>query len=142
MLNIVIDIDTQKVYDEVYAITSHTGKAAGNIDGISLSEDEIRIIEPFMKESTGELGDILSYYGTLSVNSDKISVSLSMPSNWKESLKDSLSQCISNYISNSICQRWFSISDKEDVKYYADKVLVNEKNINKILSEREKPQRQ
>ena len=95
-----------------------------------------------MKESTGELGDILSYYGTLSVNSDKISVSLSMPSNWKESLKDSLSQCISNYISNSICQRWFSISDKEDVKYYADKVLVNEKNINKILSERGKPQRQ
>lgn len=142
MLDIVIDIYTQKVYDEVYAITSYTGKAAGNIDGISLSEDEIRIIEPFIKESARELGDILSYYGTLSVNSDKISVSLSMPSNWKESLKDSLSQCISNYISNSICQRWFSISDKEDVKYYADKVLVNEKNINKILSEREKPQRQ
>ena len=59
MLDIVIDIDTQKVYDEVYAITSHTGKAAGNIDGISLSEDEIRIIEPFMKEiMTDQLPDI------------------------------------------------------------------------------------
>lgn len=140
-MDIVIEIDTKTIYDEVYAVTSHTGRAAGNIDAISLSEDEIKIIDPFMKESASELSDVISTYGTISFDSNSININFILPSNWKEDAKPTLTQCLKNYISNSICQRWFAMTNREDVKYYADKVVVNATNITKLLCERKKPVR-
>lgn len=140
-MDIVIEIDTKTIYDEVYAVTSHTGRAAGNIDAISLSEDEIKIIDPFMKESASELSDVISTYGTISFDSNSININFILPSNWKEDAKPTLTQCLKNYISNSICQRWFAMTNREDVKYYADKVIVNATNITKLLCERKKPVR-
>lgn len=140
-MDIVIEIDTKTIYDEVYAVTSHTGRAAGNIDAISLSEDEIKIIDSFMKESASELSDVISTYGTISFDSNSINIYFILPSNWKEDAKPTLTQCLKNYISNSICQRWFAMTNREDVKYYADKVIVNATNITKLLCERKKPVR-
>nr|DAU87699.1 MAG TPA: hypothetical protein [Caudoviricetes sp.] len=140
-MDVNITIESSKIYDDVYVITSHTGKAIGDIDRISLSKDEIKIIESFMKESVSELNDIVSSYGSLSFDADNITIELKLPSNWKESLLPSLEQCIKNYVSNSICQRWYSITNKEDVKYYADKVIVNANNITKFLHEHKKPER-
>jgi len=141
MMEVIISICTKEIYKDVYAITSHTGKAIEDIDKVSLSEDDIRIIEPFMKESASELSDVISSYGTLSFDSDTIRVDLSLPSNWKEDVKPTLTQCIKNYISNSICQRWFAITRNDYVKYYADKVVVNSNNIIKLLCERNRPER-
>lgn len=140
-MDVVIEIDTKTIYDEVYAVTSHTGRAAGNIDAISLSEDEIKIIDSFMKESASELSDAISTYGTISFDSNSININFILPSNWKEDAKPTLTQCLKNYISNSICQRWFAMTNREDVKYYADKVIVNATNITKLLCERKKPVR-
>lgn len=141
MMEVNISIGTNEIYEDVYAITSNTGKAMENIEKVSLTEDEIRIIEPFMKESASELSDVISSYGTLTFDSDSIDVNFSLPSNWKEDAKPTLTQCMKNYISNSICQRWFAMTNKEDVKYYAEKVVVNAANITKLLCERKKPTR-
>lgn len=141
MMEVNISIGTNEIYEDVYAITSNTGKAMENIEKVSLTEDEIRIIEPFMKESASELSDVISSYGTLTFDSDSIDVNFSLPSNWKEDAKPTLTQCLKNYISNSICQRWFAMTNKEDVKYYAEKVVVNAANITKLLCERKKPTR-
>lgn len=141
MMEVNISIGTNEIYEDVYAITSNTGKAMENIEKVSLTEDEIRIIEPFMKESASELSDVISSYGTLTFDSDSIDVNFSLPSNWKEDAKPTLTQCIKNYISNSICQRWFAMTNKEDVKYYAEKVVVNAASITKLLCERKKPTR-
>lgn len=141
MMEVKIAISTAEIYEDVYAVTAHTGKAMENIDRVSLSEDEMLIIEPFMKESASELSDVISSYGTLEFGTDSIDVSLSLPPNWKEEAKPTLTQCMKNYISNSICQRWFGITNKEDVKYYADKVAVNSNNIIKLLCERIRPKR-
>lgn len=105
-MDIVIEIDTKTIYDEVYAVTSHTGRAAGNIDAISLSEDEIKIIDPFMKESVYDLSDVISSYGNLSIIGDTILISFSLPPNWKDN-KNALIQCVRNYILNSICKNGF-----------------------------------
>lgn len=142
MMEVNISIGTNEIYDDVYAITSNTGKAMEDIDKASLSEDDMSIIGPFFNESASELGGIISNYGTVSFDSDSISVSLLLPSNWDEGVKDSLAQCIKNYISNSICQRWFYISKKDDSEYYSEKVTVNAKNMESLLNRHKKPERE
>lgn len=105
-MDINITIEVRNIYEDVYAITSQTGKAVDNIDKISLSEDEIRIIDPLMKESVYDLSDVISSYGNLSIIGDTILISFSLPPNWKDN-KNALIQCIRNYISNSICKNGF-----------------------------------
>lgn len=140
-MDVNITIEEERIYKDVYAITAHTGKAAEDMDKISMSEDESSVIDPFLKESAAELSDVISTYGTIEYGDGSISINFSLPSNWKESVKPTLEQCLVNYLSNSICQRWFAMTNKEDVKYYSDKVVVNATNIIKLLCERTKPKR-
>lgn len=140
-MDVNITIGEERIYKDVYAITAHTGKASEDMDKISVSEDESSVIEPFLKESAAELSDVISTYGTIEYGDGNISINFSLPSNWKESAKPTLEQCLANYLSNSICQRWFAMTNKEDVKYYSDKVVVNATNIIKLLCERTKPKR-
>lgn len=140
-MNVVISIQEERIYNDVYAITAHTGKASDNMDKISASEDEAGIIELFLRESASELSDVISTYGTIEYGDGVLNINFDLPSNWKDTAKPTLEQCLVNYLSNSICQRWFAMTNKEDVKYYSDKVVVNATNIIKLLCERIKPKR-
>lgn len=140
-MNVIISIQEERIYNDVYAITAHTGKASDNMDKISASEDEAGIIEPFLRESASELSDVISTYGTIEYGDGVLNINFDLPSNWKDTAKPTLEQCLVNYLSNSICQRWFAMTNKEDVKYYSDKVVVNATNIIKLLCERIKPKR-
>lgn len=140
-MNVIISIQEERIYNDVYAITAHTGKASDNMDKISASEDEAGIIESFLRESASELSDVISTYGTIEYGDGVLNINFDLPSNWKDTAKPTLEQCLVNYLSNSICQRWFAMTNKEDVKYYSDKVVVNAKNIIKLLCERIKPKR-
>lgn len=140
-MDVNITIGEERIYKDVYAITAHTGKASEDMDKISVSEDESSVIEPFLKESAAELSDVISTYGTISYGEGVINIDFILPANWKDSVKPTLEQCLGNYLTNSICQRWFAMTNKDDVKYYADKVVVNATNIIKLLCERIKPKR-
>jgi hypothetical protein len=140
-MNVIISIQEERIYNDVYAITAHTGKASDNMDKISASEDEAGIIELFLRESASELSDVISTYGTIEYGDGVLNINFDLPSNWKDTAKPTLEQCLVNYLSNSICQRWFAMTNKEDVKYYSDKVVVNATNIIKLLCERIKPKR-
>lgn len=140
-MNVIISIQEERIYNDVYAITAHTGKASDNMDKISASEDEAGIIESFLRESASELSDVISTYGTIEYGDGVLNINFDLPSNWKDTAKPTLAQCLVNYLSNSICQRWFAMTNKEDVKYYSDKVVVNATNIIKLLCERIKPKR-
>lgn len=140
-MNVIISIQEERIYNDVYAITAHTGKASDNMDKISASEDEAGIIELFLRESASELSDVISTYGTIEYGDGVLNINFDLPSNWKDMAKPTLEQCLVNYLSNSICQRWFAMTNKEDVKYYSDKVVVNATNIIKLLCERIKPKR-
>lgn len=140
-MNVIISIQEERIYNDVYAITAHTGKASDNMDKISASEDEAGTIELFLRESASELSDVISTYGTIEYGDGVLNINFDLPSNWKDTAKPTLEQCLVNYLSNSICQRWFAMTNKEDVKYYSDKVVVNATNIIKLLCERIKPKR-
>lgn len=140
-MNVIISIQEERIYNDVYAITAHTGKASDNMDKISASEDEAGIIELFLRESASELSDVISTYGTIEYGDGVLNINFDLPSNWKDTAKPTLEQCLVNYLSNSICQRWLAMTNKEDVKYYSDKVVVNATNIIKLLCERIKPKR-
>lgn len=140
-MEISITIQEEKVYSEVYAITAHTGKALEKMDKVSATEDESSVLTPFLNESTAELSDVIASFGTISYGAGTIDLSFSLPSNWKESVKPTLEQCLINYLTNSVCQRWFAMTNRDDVKYYADKVVVNAANIIKLLCERKRPER-
>lgn len=140
-MNVIISIQEERIYNDVYAITAHTGKASDNMDKISASEDEAGIIELFLRESASELSDVISTYGTIEYGDGVLNINFDLPSNWKDTAKPTLEQCLVNYLSSSICQRWFAMTNKEDVKYYSDKVVVNATNIIKLLCERIKPKR-
>lgn len=140
-MNVIISIQEERIYNDVYAITAHTGKASDNMDKISASEDEAGIIELFLRESASELSDVISTYGTIEYGDGVLNINFDLPSNWKDTAKPTLEQCLVNYLSYSICQRWFAMTNKEDVKYYSDKVVVNATNIIKLLCERIKPKR-
>lgn len=140
-MNVIISIQEERIYNDVYAITAHTGKASDNMDKISASEDEAGIIELFLRESASKLSDVISTYGTIEYGDGVLNINFDLPSNWKDTAKPTLEQCLVNYLSNSICQRWFAMTNKEDVKYYSDKVVVNATNIIKLLCERIKPKR-
>lgn len=140
-MEIQVTIQESDIYSVVYAITAHTGKALESMDKISATEDESSVLQPFLNESTAELSDVIASFGTISYGDGTIDLSFSLPSNWKESVKPTLQQCLTNYLTNSVCQRWFAMTNRDDVKYYADKVVVNAANITKLLCERKRPER-
>ena len=140
-MNVNISIQEGSIYDEVYAITAHTGKALERMDKVSATEDESSVLRPFLNESTAELSGVIASFGTISYGTGTIDLSFSLPSNWNDRVKPTLEQCLMNYLTNSVCQRWFAMTNRDDVKYYAEKVVVNAANIIKLLCERKRPER-
>lgn len=141
-MDVSITINTEDVLNDVYIVSGHTGKALENIDKVSATEDESNLLEPFFVEAASELSDVISSYGTLSYGSDSsLTITFQLPANWKQTAKPSLEKALHNYLVNSVCQRWFAVTNREDVKYYADKVVVNATNIVKLLCERIRPTR-
>lgn len=140
-MDVSVEIKNNDVLQNVYIVSGHTGKAMESMDKVSATEDETNVLEPFLVEAASELGDIVSSYGTLSYDADAITVNFVLPANWKSAAKPALEKALHNYLANSVCQRWFAMTNKEDVKYYVDKVAVNATNIIKLLCERTRPTR-
>ena len=141
-MDIIFSINKEFLYPEIYKVTGITGKTLGDIDKVSATEDEIRIVDRFFLEAGADLSGIISNHGSVSQSDTEYTITFSLPPNWKESVKDSLENNVQTYLINNICMKWFAVTNKEDVKYYADKLVTNATNIVRLLCERKKPERQ
>lgn len=122
---------------EVYKITGYTGAKSGDVDKISSSEDDSDILDNYFDEATGAISDIISSYGAI----NRTDISLTLPSNWKETVKPSLETNLESYIVNYICLKWFNLAKKEDVSYYNEVLKTISSNIVKLICERKRPVR-
>lgn len=139
-MDVTVTIKADDIYNKVYAVTGHTGKVLEKIDTMSATEDESNVLEPLLSESVAELSDVVSSYGSVE-NVGDVTVNFVLPSNWKDSAKNSLTKAIESFLVNGVCSKWFAITNREDVKYYADKQTVSGSNIIKLLCERTRPNR-
>lgn len=140
-MEISIAILNQKVYDDVYIVTGQTGKGLGNVDGVSATEDEDIVLEPFLAEATAELAEVVSTYGTIAYGDGQTNLTFSLPSNWKVSVQPALEKALHNYLVNSVCVRWFATTNRDDMQFYIHKIESNTTNIIKLLCEKTKPKR-
>ena len=137
-----ISVNKESLYPEVYKVTGITGKTLRDIDKVSATEDEIKVVDRFFLEAGADLSGIVSNYGSVSQTDTGYTITFSLPPNWKEAVKDSLENNIQTYLINNICMKWFAVTNKEDIKYYTDKLMTNATNIVRLLSERKKPKRE
>ena len=141
-MDIIISVNKESLYPEVYKVTGITGKTLRDIDKVSATEDEIKVVDRFFLEAGADLSGIVSNYGSVSQTDTGYTITFSLPPNWKEAVKDSLENNIQTYLINNICMKWFAVTNKEDIKYYTDKLMTNATNIVRLLSERKKPKRE
>lgn len=131
-------IDISGVLTMVYKVTGYTGKKVGDIDKISSTADDDKVLTDFRDEAVSEVAAIASSYIS-TMSSDNIV--LCMPSLWDEKTGDALDKAVQNYIANYTCSRWFQLSQKDDVKYYAGLCDNNEIVIRRCLTARKRPGR-
>ena len=134
-----ITIPKDNVMSEVYKITGYTGSKAGDIDKISSTKDESKILNSYLKEAIGSISDIISAYGVIKETDSECIIDLIMPANWKVAVKDSLITNLSNYLTNFVCLKWFNLTHKEDVEYYNNILKTISANIIKLFCERIRP---
>lgn len=130
-----IIIDKSSILTEVYKITGYTGKKAKKFDDISSTSDEEDILDSYFTEGITAISDIISRYGYLSDNSIK----LTMPANYNINVNTALTNAMKQYVIDYICMQWFNMSNKDDVKYYAELLVGLTLQIRKYLMERTKP---
>lgn len=140
-MKVTINIQKEKVFQDVYSITGHEAKTQGEMDKVSATEDEGSVLEPFLSEATAALGDVVSPYGTISTTETTCDIAFEFPANWKQTAQPALESALANYLVNSICAKWFAITSKEDSAYYQNKLNINSANIRKLLCERTRPTR-
>lgn len=134
-MNVNITLTKNDILDQVYRITGYTGKKGGDLDKLASTEDDSILLGSYYDEATCSLADVVSLYGSVS----DTAVTLAMPVNWKSGVQTSLGSAIKNYIINYMCMKWFALSKKDEVQYYANMADKMEANIKKLLTEREKP---
>jgi hypothetical protein len=132
------DISLYGVLTMVYKVTGYTGKKGGDIDKIGSTADDDNVLSDFMEEAISEVSAIASNYVSSASTS---SITVEMPPLWDTRTSGALDKAVQNYIANYICSRWFQLSNKEEVKYYAALCDNNEVVIRRCLVARKKPTR-
>lgn len=142
-----INISKSEVFEEVAKTTAYIGakKVEGSgaaYDRIFTTSEDKEMLERFWQETsdvvTNELSTFLSGVPSTSTSYD---VDLVMSDRFDTSLSNSLNSSIYSYFVNSILSKWCDITDKENVKEYADKAGVLLVNINDMLFFKKKPTR-
>lgn len=142
MQNIALSISRANIMPEVYKITGYTGTKEGDIDKISSTEDDLKIIESYFMEAMNAIGDLMSRYDyTVSDTGIQYTFTMSLPDNWKNDMSGPLTKALGLYATNFICRQWFNLSKKAEVEYYTSMCAALETSIKKYLSERKRPTR-
>ena len=135
----IVVINMQNVFDEVSLITSRTGQQSHSIDGVSATDDENNIIRSFWGDSLSELYDVVRRFASFSETANDASYSFALPSNWNEAALPALEKCMSQFCVNFICTKWFNVSKKDEVAFYAGICDGLGEKMKRLLTERKKP---
>ena len=147
MKSININISKSNVFEEVAKTTAYIGakKVEGSgaaYDRIFTTNEDKEMLERFWQETA----DVVTYAMRTFLNgvpstSTSYDVSLVMSDRFDDSLSNSLNSSVYSYFVNSILSKWCDITDKENVKEYADKAAALLININDMLFFKKKPTR-
>ena len=107
----------------------------------------LRSISSAFSELKNKMSEYLSESAVLASNdaliseSDNLTLSLSMPSNYNLATKDAITSAAHDYIVNTAIGKWFIITDKADAKEYFDLASNNLTIITQAISKRVRPTR-
>lgn len=132
-----ISINQSNIKDSVYVITGHSGRANGDMDKISLTEDEQNIIDKYIDMAVNDIAGIAWMKASVSGST----ISFDLPSNWDDSYKETLSNAVNAYITNAVLYRWASIAEKDKVPFYKSELESAGMIIKNVLNKRVKPSR-
>lgn len=146
MATVNISISKSNVFEEVAKTTAYIG--AKKMDGAGAAYDRIfttdsdkEMIGRFWSESADVITNLLQRF-IMSVSfGDTYKITLSMSSRYDENLTNSISSTIFSFFVSSIVAKWCEITDKDNVKDYADNASALLLDIKEKIFHKKKPTR-
>ncbi len=146
MSTVTITINKDDVFEEVAKTTAYIGAkkiegAGAAYDRIFTTDSDKGMIGRFWNESTDVVTNLLQRF-IVSVSSNGVySVTLSMSSRYDTNLNGSVSSAMFSFFVNNIVAKWCEITDKDNVKDYADNAATLLLDIKEKICHKKKPTR-
>lgn len=136
-MEVIVNIDKDRVLNDVYIVSGHTARILGDMDKYSLTEDEENLITVYIDKAVGDIvgGEYLN------ASRKDGSVVFDLPANWDGKATKSLEDAVNDFISNSVLSRWCSIGMPDKQAEYVKRTSDNLTTIQGILRKRVKPTR-
>ena len=124
MITVKININKDKVYDEVAQTTSYTGAKMDGDEGayerIFTTDSDRSQLERFWNESRGALCQTLKNFLESETEVDgNYELTLSLSSSYDTALNETLQKDVMSFFVLSITAKWFVITNKQEATGYA-----------------------
>lgn len=124
MITVKININKDKVYDEVAQTTSYTGAKMDGDEGayerIFTTDSDRSQLERFWNESRGALCQTLKNFLESETEVDgSYELTLSLSSSYDTALNETLQKDVMSFFVLSITAKWFVITNKQEATGYA-----------------------
>lgn len=154
MQNLTITIQKSAVMAEVAKTTAYIGAktpdAAGSnsYDRVFTTNDDEVMLDRFFREAKSVVSDILKRYLTSYTDqgndnnmnpNEQFSLVLSVTDRFDQSLIPAINGLIFSFFVNHITYKWFAITNRSDMEYYATEATANIKDIQTKLFFKRKP---
>lgn len=134
-MEVMVNIDRERVLNDVSIISGHTARILGDMDKYSLTEDEENLVTVYIDKA---VGDIVGDEHLTAFRQDE-DIVFDLPTNWDNRATKSLEDAVNDFISNSVLSRWCSVSMPDKQPEYEKKATDNLITIQGIVRKRVKP---
>ncbi len=146
MTTVTITINKSNVFEEVAKTTAYIGAkkiegAGAAYDRIFTTDSDKEMIGRFWSESADVATNLLRRFITSVEAGDSYQITLSMPSRYDTNLTTSISSAMFSFFVNSIVAKWCEITDKDNVKDYADNASALLLDVKEKIFHKKKPTR-
>jgi len=146
MTTVNISINKSNVFEEVAKTTAYIGAkklegAGAAYDRIFTTSSDQEMIARFWSESADVVTNLLQRFITSVSSGDTYQIALSMSSRYDQNLTSSISSAMFSFFVNNIVAKWCEITDKDNVKDYADNASALLLDIKEKIFHKKKPTR-
>lgn len=124
MSELSITITRLDVYTEVMKATEYTGAKwvddAGAYDRIRTTDQDAQLLDRFFDDAASDLMELTKLFSpSYTLDATGLTVTLTMPSNYDESLNDGVRKAARSLFVNSILSAWCLFANKQEAASYS-----------------------
>ena len=128
MIDIILTVNKEKVYEEVAQTTSYTGAKMDDehaYERIFTTDEDKSMLERFWNESKNTVCNSLKKILLSEIEaSGEYQLSLGVSSSFDEALTESMNRSLFSFFVMSITAKWYTFTNKEEATGYATEAAI------------------